>query len=542
MNLLFTLTSLLFFIWIFRNTLFWVALWQLKEYRFDRILIHLRDTHQGKSLMFSPLSIIKLVSVLAYPFLVLNNQYTSLFSLLVLTVYFIQFLLIIKEINTHVFKRPVITFKSLIIIFLTILTVVSIFLLPLVDKYIWIIFLDKLTILIIAFFVFLFSFPTEIYRDWKISQAIKKINSQKNLLVIGVTGSFGKSSTKDYIAQILSKKFNVLKTQGTNNTPIGIANTILSGLKQNTEILVVEMGAYKKGEISQMCQIVHPKIGVLTAVSNQHLSLFGNVQNIMEAKYELIQALPLDGLALFNGNNENAFKLFKKTKKNKILYYSKNKNNTMIKDIQKEKHIIADDIVVEKNQLLFNVSINKLKMSLRARLIGMHNIENILPGIYIASNLGMKEKEIERAVVSLTNLPKTMSKHMFLKNSVMIDDTFNANPDAVLAALKYMSIYKGKKIMVLQPMIELGNSAGLEHERIAKEISRVCDFLLLTNNNYFQNIKQGLSAGGGECVLKVGSPTEIANFVGENLSKESITVFEGKEAAFALKKVMNKSN
>ncbi len=526
--MLFYFASILFFIWVIRSTLFWVALWQLKEYRLDRIIIHLRETTQGRSLVYSKFLLLKLVIILVWIILIFRSELILSFRLLSLGVLTYQAYLIIKEFLARSTQRPIFTLKALFVIFIVLTIISLLFFVPFMERFIWMIFLGELIPFLIAFFVLSLSFPTEIYRDWQIEKARKKISEHKNLLVIGVTGSYGKSSTKDYVAQILEKKFKVLKTRGTNNTPIGIAKTILSGLRKDTQIFVVEMGAYKKGEITEMCQIVKPKIGIITAVSEQHLSLFGSLKNVAEAKNELIEALPGNGLALFNGNSETAKKLFDKSHKKKVLYQV----GPAVKNV--ELSITAGGIKVRPSFITFDVSVGDNKTNLSAPLIGAQNVENILPGIYIAYYLKMNDKQIKNAVSSLSPLPKVMEYHRSEDRATYIDDTFNANPQSVLAALNYMKIYKGKKILVLQPMIELGKNAKSEHYRISKEISNICDDLLLTNRNFYDSIKKGIKDGGGDCAVLSAGPQELFEFIKSETEKGDIVVFEGKEAANVL--------
>lgn len=529
MNILFFVASIGFFIWIARSILFWVALWQLKEYRFDRVFVHLRETQQGKDLLFSKSSNLKWIAIIVYIAVLANDVPPLPYQILIAAIFSFCAFLALKEVYFRLLKRPVFTFKALVILLLSLFSLVLLFKIPLIDKFVWLLLLDRLTPFLIGFFVFLFSFPTELYRDFKIERAIKKMRLQKNLLVIGVTGSYGKSSTKEYLAQILEKNFKVIKTRGTNNTPIGIANIILSDLKKSTEIFVVEMGAYKKGEIAQMCQIVHPKIGVLAGINDQHLSLFGSLKSTIEAKYELIESLPKNGLALFNGNNVHTQKLYQKTKKAKVLYSSIPR--------ERKAEISASNIRVKKASLLFDILLKGMAINFETPLIGAQNIENILPGIYIAHHLGMTTQEIQKAVSTLSPLPKTMAFRKAVNGATLIDDSFNANPDAVLAALAYMKIYKGKKFLVLQPMIELGKNAGSQHYQIAKEISSTCDYLFLTNKNFYKEIERGIVDGGGKCRLALGNSSKVSAKILSIIAKGDVVVFEGKEAGLVLDRI-----
>ncbi|MCL5438457.1 MAG: Mur ligase family protein [Patescibacteria group bacterium] len=524
----FILTTILFAIWVVRNTLFWVNLWQLKEYRLDRILIHLKETSQGKSLLFSPFAIIKWLTIFLYTLVPFELLSLSIYNILVSAVFLYQLILILKDATKQEIKSPIFTIKTVFVLFMTFSVVIILYFFPITEKFLWLLLIDKFVPFFISLVFYTLSFPTEFYRDLQIDRAIKKIRKNDKLLVIGVTGSYGKSSTKEYIAQILSKKYKVLKTKGNNNTPIGIANVILSDLKNSTEIFVVEMGAYKKGEIAHMCQIVKPKIGVITSVNDQHLSIFRSLENIISAKYELVESLPKNGLALFNANNENSYKLYKRTKKHKILYGT---------FLDEKLDIYAKNILTKKNSVSFEVVTKKVVKQMKAPLIGAQNVENILPAVAIADYLGMSFEDIQKAVFSLLPQPKTMVLHKLSNGCTVIDDTYNANPNAVSAVLKYINIYKGKKILVLQPMIELGKNTEKDHYEISKNISRICDYLFLTNSNFNGVILEGIKDGGGNCQVKIGNSDELAELIKSTVKPEDAVVFEGKEAGFVMAKV-----
>ncbi|QQG40458.1 MAG: UDP-N-acetylmuramoyl-tripeptide--D-alanyl-D-alanine ligase [Candidatus Levyibacteriota bacterium] len=529
MSILSFFTSLFFGIWITRNILFWISLWQTKEYRFDRMWAHIKDTEQGRGLFLSPLLLLKLLGIFAYGFVIYENSLLLSYQVLIGLLFLYQAKDVFLEVRSHTLKRPVFTPKAFVIFLLSIIVASVFFFLPFLEESLWFLILDRIVPIFVALFIFFFSFPTELYRDFQIGKAEEKIRRNKKLLTIGITGSYGKSSTKEYVAQILRKKFRVLKTKGTNNTAIGVANTILAGLQQATEIFVVEMGAYKRGEIAQICRIVHPKIGILTAVNKQHVSLFGSLENTIATKYELIDSLPNNGLAIFNGNNINTDNLYLKTDKRKVLY--------VCEKSVKNAQIVATNVQVKKTSVSFTIVYRKKKIRLQAPVIGSHTVENILPAIYLGLYLHMKDEEIRDAVSSFTPPQHTMTRHE-LGGVSLIDDTFNANPQSVLAALLYMSIYTEKKILVMQPMIELGKDAHLEHKRIGKAVADVCDYLLLTNNNYRKDILEGIKKGEKKCHVYIGSALEIIKFIESHTKKGDVVVFEGKEAGLPLEKIL----
>lgn len=559
MNTLFTITSYLFFLWVFRNTFFWISLWQIKEYRLDRMRAHLKETEQGKKLFFSFFSFLKWFALFVYVFTLFHDNFIYLYELFVACVFCLQGVFLLKEIYSRTFKRPHFNIKAVVILFLSLSSIFFLSIFPIVERFLWLLILDKFVFIFVSLYVWLFSFPTELYRDFKVERAAKKMRELKDVLVIGITGSYGKSTTKEYIAQILGKKFRVVKTQGSNNTPIGIANTVLKKLTKETEIFVVEMGAYKKGEIAQLCNIVKPQIGVITSVSSQHLSLFGGLKKTMDAKYELIDSLPRYGLALFNGNNANAYSMYEKTletnttipRKASLYQCIYAKTDIKLQDIDAD--IFAYNIKPRKTHVVFDVIMKvPLQKSLRkitdikTNVIGVQNIENILPAIYIGSYFGMTGAELKEEALSLASLSQTMSLVNGQNGASFVDDTFNSNPQSVLAALTYMKLYKAQenadalKILVLQPMIELGRNAETEHYKIGKNISAICDYVLLTNKNYYKKIIEGVRDGGGKCEVRVGSPSEFAKFVIKKTNITDVVVFEGKEAKITLRKLLRK--
>lgn len=529
MTVLYSITSGLFLFWVIRNTFFWISLWQTKEYRLDRLLAHLKETSQGRSLLFSSLNLLKCLAIFGYILVVINETFFLWYALLIFAIYLYEMWRLLIALFTRRFKRPVLTGKAGLLVVMTLFVIFGLYILGIIQQgFLWILILDKLTPFVIAFFVFFLSVPTMLYQDYKIDQAIRKMEQFPKILVIGITGSFGKSSTKEYAAQILSRKFIVAKSPGTNNTPIGLANTVLKYINNKTEIFVAEMGAYKKGEVAQLCEIAQPTIGIVTAVSAQHLSLFGSLENVAQTKYELIESLPVKGIGLFNANNQGAYALYNKTKKTKVAYAT---------DILSSKHvfdILATQISVKKESVSFVVVLKKKKMYFTASLIGKHAIENLLPGIYLAHYLGMSGPEIKKAVASLTQLPKTMTVHFSIRGTALIDDTFNVNPDAVIAAIEYAQMYKGKKVVVLEPMIELGGNAKEEHYRVGRVLAHACDYVFLTKKNFYDQLIKGISDAKGKCQVKIAKSEEIASYVNNKMKKNDIVIFEGKESASSL--------
>ena len=533
MDVLYIFISIAFFCWIIRNVLFWVYLWQSKEYRIDRLLIHLRETFQGRQLFLSRLSLIKL-AVLIVAFILSTGSSSLLFIQISIAILFIfEMILVIREVTTKILFYPNFTLKTIIILLLSFVILVGFYAFRLLDdEFIWLLVLDRLVPFIVSLFVLLFIIPTNLYKEWQIERAMKKMQKSRHMIVIGIAGSYGKTTTQEYLSQIIRRKMTVVKTAKNNSTAFGIAETIMDKITNKTNVFIVELGMYTKQEMRQMSEIIHPTIAVVTGINAQHASVSGSVKETIAAKYELIQALPKNGIALFNGEDDLAYKLYKRTRKNRVLYYTTKKFGDV------RYGISAKHIKVNKSYLSFDAIIDGTQVGVRTPLIGEQNVNSLLAAMYLAHYLGMSFTDIKLAVGRLSQPPKTMNKLDGQNGATYVDDTLNTNPSAIDAALSYMKLYKGKKIFVLQPMVELGDEAYAVHLNLAREMSTICDVLFLTNKNFWKPISQGIIKGKGECTIITTSIPKIVDYIKENTQTGDIVLFEGREAGVVLQKLM----
>ncbi len=528
--MLLVVASILFFIVLFSTSFFWTYLWQLKEYRFDRLYVHIKDTLQGRRAILSEQTVILL---LGFVFAFFGNfseniaGYFPFVATLLLAVLTFRVLFFIYQRRQ---KRPVFTPKAVLIVVLSLFLCVVVSLMPLTDIYLWFFITLFITPLIISLVVFLFAFPTEIYTDIYIQKAKKKRSSLKNLHVIAVSGSYGKSSTKEIIAHVLSQKYSVVKTALSNNTPLAIAKTLLTKVDTNTDFFIVELGAYKKGEIRQLAEIVSPTISVTTAVSDQHLALYGEMKDVVESELELMKVMPHNALIILNENSDGMQDLFKKIKQPNIVWYS-TKSNT-----KRKNTIVAQNITVSTKGITWEYRGNGGSFSLRSPLLGKHTVENILPAVFLGKKFGLRSNEIEQAVKSLRPLAKTMESKKILNGITIIDDTFNASPESVVAAIDYLKLSKKRKILVLSPLIELGKMSSIRHKEIGENVAGI-DFLFITNKNYFSDIKDGIAGEKGKVKVVTGSYDFLAKQLVVLLRKDDAIVFEGKEAGIVLQKI-----
>ncbi len=378
--------------------------------------------------------------------------------------------------------------------------------------------------------------PLNLFLRRRVIEAAKaKRAGLKDLLVIGITGSYGKTSTKEFLYTILKDKFKVVKTPEHVNTEIGIANFILSDLKPEHEIFICEIGAYVKGEVRDICNIVRPKIGIFVGANEQHLSLFGSMENLLKAEggEELLEALPSQkgqqGLAIFNGNNKYAYELWKKAQVPKKIAYAP----TLVNIINPERRDIrAENIEVRPDKIKFHVISTKDSKGadFMVNLLGRHNIENILLAAATAEALGMKLPEIARGAFKIDALKGTMS--IKKTNGInVINSTYSSNPTAVEAHLEYLKTWGAKKIVIMPCLIELGSASVRIHEHIGELLGKTVDLAIITTRERFHDIRRGAGkvvGDAGDRIIHLENPSEIMHKIKLVAEKGDVLLLEGR--------------
>ena len=318
--------------------------------------------------------------------------------------------------------------------------------------------------------------------------------------VIGITGSYGKTSTKYILHQILSQKFNTLMTPDSYNTPMGICKVIRGELTAEHEIFIVEMGAYKRGDIRELCNLASPEIGILTAVGPQHLERFKSIENIAKGKYELIESLPADGLAVFNCDNEICAGLADKREQTGSPVRRYATEASPVVSVANTADLIATNVRYTDNGLAFTVDANTEKFDItdteiQTRLLGKHNVSNILAAVTVAMECGMELEEIREAVANVEPVPHRLQLTAGAGGVTIIDDSFNSNPVGAKAALEVLTeIGEGKKVLVTPGMVELGDREYEENRRLGEQAADVCDLVILVGPTRTTPILEGLKA------------------------------------------------
>lgn len=291
--------------------------------------------------------------------------------------------------------------------------------------------------------------------------------------VVGVTGSVGKTSTKDIIANVVSQKYNTLKTEGNNNNHIGVPKTILR--LKDEEAAVIEMGMNHLGEISALSNISKPTIAVITNVGTSHIGNLGSRQNILRAKLEILDGMKKKKIVINNDND-----LLHK-------WYEENKNNYEIITfgILNDSDYMAEEIIINENGSSFICEGTDAKIQIEVPVAGEHYIYNALCAAAVGKCLDLSDEQIIEGIKKVEIAKKRMEIVGLQDNVILVNDTYNASLESIKEALKYItSLPKGRKIAVLGDVLELGDFSEKVHEKIGEEVAKQkIDMLICCGQN-----------------------------------------------------------
>ena len=373
----------------------------------------------------------------------------------------------------------------------------------------------------VTFIALLLNTPIEkcVYLYYK-NKAIKKLQQMNQLKIIGITGSYGKTSSKNILSEILNIKYNALPTPKNLNTFYGLMITINNYLDKFTDIFIAEMGAYVKGEIAGLCKLVKPQYGILTTIGTAHLESFGSEENIIEGKFELIESLPENGFAILNKDDPK-----------QVNYHLKNKVRVIWIGIKnKDADVVAENIKGSSKGTSFDVIIknDSKKYHFETRLLGDHNVYNILAGIACGIEFGIDIEDLQQAVKSVQPVEHRLELKK-IGNFYMIDNAYNSNPVGAKNALEVLNRMPGIKIVVTPGMIELGEKEDYYNKQFGEQISDVADYVILIGERKTKPIKEGLLTKGfdKDKIFVFNDVREAYPFIGNIANnKEVYALFE----------------
>ena len=488
---------------------------QLKEYRWDRFKDFLKSK-RGEDFIFNYNIFwrftITLLALLFSFSTVPNLQYAIL---IILSIDFI--FNIIKLVNRKVY-RPDFTPRAIALMIISLAVEVSVFLIT--GSWQAVLFVLMIRFLIISLISALLQIPVNIIKKWYKKKSTEKIKKMDDLLVVGITGSYGKTSVKNYLSKILSCKYDVVKTPENINTAIGVSKFILNHNFTDNEVFVVEMGAYREGEIKDICDIVHPQIGILTGINEEHLSLFGDIKTTQRTKYELLRSIPEDGLVVTNSDNKYCTEYLDEL-------------NTTVKTFgikeDKKPNFLLENIKSKKDKLYFDGKLENKEVKFTASIVGGHNAENLAASILVAKFLNISLDDIKNCLMELDSPDRRLTIREYGR-TIIIDDSYNSNPAGFKAALNVLSSYSSDKkhVVITRGMLELGEESDEIHRRIAGEISFYADELVIISKDSEKALKEGILDKYRTNVITKFDTDELLDYVRSLYDSNTVVLVENR--------------
>lgn len=333
--------------------------------------------------------------------------------------------------------------------------------------------------------------PIEMYINKRYYQkAVQKIKEVPDLLTIGITGSFGKTTTKNILESVLSPSYLTLASPKSYNTRLGIVKTVNESLKQHTEIFICEMGAYRKGDIEAICELIVPDISVITDIGPQHLGTFKTIDNVLKTKLEIVKYQSFDKTVVLNGNNEYL--------RTTVIH---NVKDVIYIGLDNNCQYYAKDLDITGGNLKFTIVDGCHNINIETALLGRHNVINILLAYGVIRaltkwNIKISNQEFAQRIKEMLPVEHRL-EYCYRDGFHIYDDSYNANLIGVKNAIEVLDMTKTKKAIITPGIVDGGKMLKEINEEIAKDIARVFDEICLIKNasseyisTYLHTIKQ----------------------------------------------------
>lgn len=364
----------------------------------------------------------------------------------------------------------------------------------------------------VSFAVYLTEPFAQLKRNRIIDKAKMKVKQSKTIF-IGVSGTYGKTTTKEFLYQILSTQFKTAKTDKNMNSEVGVSMSILKNLKDDTEIFVAEVGAYKRLEVYKACEVFHPKYAIITAFGNQHLDLFGSHEILVRSESEILEFIPTDGVAYINKDIPEFDQITTGARYTTVSYSVKNAGAAIY--LTNHKHSAS------KQSATVHYKKNTLQVS--TGLAGIHIVQNLLPCIAFAYDMGMTGDHIKKAIEGLEPVIGKLSVHTGPNESSVLHDASNSSIEGFISALKTAAEYgHAHKYIVSKGIIELGREKKESYKRVLDVLANT-GIILLTTDPMFAKLHVHK-----EQVILMKSEQAITKYLLQRLDNTSLVVMEGK--------------
>jgi UDP-N-acetylmuramoyl-tripeptide--D-alanyl-D-alanine ligase len=339
-------------------------------------------------------------------------------------------------------------------------------------------------------------------------------------LTIGITGSYGKTTTKFCVGRVLSGSRRTLVTPDSFNSFLGVTRTVNERMQPADEAFVVEMGAYRPGDIRELCELVHPTIGILTAIGPMHLERFGSLDAIGETKAELLRSLPPDGHFITNADDPRC----------RSLAASARVPVTLFAVDAADADVRASDVRVGSGRTTFTLWLGERPHAVEARLLGLHNVRNLLAAAACGIVAGLSDADIVAALEAVEAPPHRLAPIVNRSTGVVvIDDAYNSNPEGARNALDVLAEHEAnRRVLVTPGMVELGSEQDAANAELGRHAARVCDVVLLVGADQTKPVERGLIEGGlgSDRILVVHDIDEATRELARIVSAGDVVLFE----------------
>lgn len=355
--------------------------------------------------------------------------------------------------------------------------------------------------------------------NWYINDAKRILGECPSLHKVGITGSYGKTSMKFYLDELLNSKYNTLKTPESFNTPMGVTITIRNYLKPTHEYFICEMGARRVHEIKELCDIAEPHDGIITSVGPQHLETFGSIENVLNTKFELADCVKAKGGKIYlNGDNE----LIRK----KAPEYE----GAILYGLQEGNDYRATDITVSSRGTEFTVNAPDGETKrFSTKLLGEHNVQNVLGAIAYAHGTGIPLEKLTLPVKRIQAVSHRLQLLDHGNGVTFIDDAYNSNPSGCRAALAVLELFDACRILVTPGMVELGAKQEELNFEFGQEAAKSCDYIVLVGKEQTAPIYNGIKDAGydmNNVYVADGLNDALANVHAYQTDKKKVVLLE----------------
>ncbi|MFH1353891.1 MAG: UDP-N-acetylmuramoyl-tripeptide--D-alanyl-D-alanine ligase [bacterium] len=510
--------------------------WQRKEYRLDRVLAALLSPELSSAIR--PYVSALIFAVIGWVFLSRGNlplaNAVGFVGLIIILGYHL------KRAVDKGFFRPRPTTKAMLLLLTTALLTIAYLFNSSFPKLVP--FLHWATVvLLIPAMAGLAVNIINLLTDWRkhqiINQAARHRQKLTRLKVIGITGSYGKTSTKHFLAQLLP---DAVISREHRNSEFPIAQDMLEQLNPASQIYIVEMGAYCRGEIKTLANLTLPHIGIITAIGNQHLATFGSPEKILQTKWELIEALPKDGIAILNADDHQLQK--QRVTLLGDLQAGAGKTpgvdgetprveeapaSTIYYSTKKPADIYVENIDVKPLAISCCLHIKDYSSNIDIPLAGEASLGSVAAAVTAAHALGVDPDQIIDRLKHLEPYPKTMETIITKEGSTVIDDSYSANEQGVLAAIHHLRCFtQSDKRIVLVPLIELGNQAKAAHRRIGQALAESGATVYIYGNAYQKELMPNFK--NNNKIHIITKPKDLHSRVTKNLTPQTVILLEGR--------------